>query len=205
MIKIIKSKLILKIIAAVLMLAAAAACFTVNAWFVRPETANINASGTTVQAATISASLEVSSPTLLGIPGESAEVTITLINDGSDRAYAYEIKIPDDWKGAVKGNDASSGEELGTATLDAAWIWTDKPAGTVRGIMNIGEVEKEITLRIDFTGAQENYDGNVTQGDEINLDAITVTYVQATPAAIADVFGLEIDSKEVTDLMEGVN
>jgi hypothetical protein len=201
MIKIIKSKLTLKIIAAVLMLAVAAACFTVNAWFVdQRKTVSIDASSMTVQAATIGetldVSMEVSTSPAFGIPGGSVDVTITLKDDGSDRAYAYEIKMPEDW------NVEAQPKVLDTAKCE--WIGIEKPGKTVRGIIKPKSAKSDdikIMLKLTFIGKEVDYDGNDTQGDVINLDdIITVRYVQATPAAIKDVFD-GITDKELKDLL----
>jgi hypothetical protein len=56
--------------------------------------------------------------------------------------------------------------------------------------LNLTYLGREV---IEMTPPLQSYDGNVTQGDELDLPKISIRYCQATEQAVKDVFELTVE------------
>lgn len=201
MIKKIFDKTTLRMIATGVLLALAAALYTVGAWMTSSPAAVVIGGRVEIRAAHIG--LTATAPvTDFGIPGEpdkeddksveKATLFIEInVEDDSDRAFVYEVRIP------ASGAEIMSGAwELGTLELDI------EPGGRYFGVWCPKENEDKRTIQIpillyyygeeviDEDIVEAVYDGNETQRAKFSINGISILYAQATPQAVVDVFGV---------------
>jgi len=162
----------------------------------------------------------VTKPTYLGVPGEYAIATFTLTDKSSTRDYVYKIDLGDNFvydsteeKIYIISEDGEYGVRiLGEAVLpDDSGVYYVDSDGAFYGIMEIKNLTDIITgasfeVRLDFYGEEvlelhpltigtsiyAKYDGNITMDYKFDASAVKVTYCQATPAAVLDVFELNL-------------
>ena len=197
--------------------------FTVSAWVAENNKTLVNVDDVTVKAAKIAAEASVDIKYYMGdelcyygVPGETAKATITITDLGSTRDYVYRV----DFSSSIDVETVTTGEITTTTYYLIGYDGNGKKVlGTVKfpdgyvdekgiyyGLMHAPVTApnntKDVILEFYFYGDEVLYDGISSMGDEFN--SAKIKCCQATPAAVMDVFELDLTTaKTLCGMGEG--
>ena len=213
----ISKRTLLKIILPIVLVILSAAIFTVSAWFLAKNEISINGISVKVNSAQFNMTAVNVKEIEFGVPGENKFSKASLNGDGfptltvnlkaeGNRAFVYCIEFDDN---LVPGGEytiicnCADKHDLGTIKIKGN---TKNPGNKFYGIWTATTVTPMtvgLPVDIHFHGrgvidtahvGSAIYDGNDTQGHKFTLPQglLKITYCQATPAAVNDVFNGDV-------------